>query len=74
MSLLIIIINLILLLLLQWSYALEKPNTGSVFKLSWSSDGTQVAGACGNGQVLIAHIIERYVLYTSLKFIFNSHL
>ena len=44
----------------QWSYALEKPNTGSMFKLSWSSDGTQIGGACGNGQVLIAHITERY--------------
>lgn len=44
---------------LQWSYALEKPNTGSLFKLAWSSDGTQVAGACGNGQVLIGNIIEQ---------------
>ncbi|KAJ8310611.1 hypothetical protein KUTeg_012476 [Tegillarca granosa] len=42
-----------------WSYALEKPNTGSIFKLAWSSDGTQVAGACGNGQVLIANVIEK---------------
>ncbi|XP_062598363.1 intraflagellar transport protein 80 homolog [Saccostrea cucullata] len=42
-----------------WSYSLEKPNTGSLFKLAWSSDGTQVAGACGNGQVLIAHVIEK---------------
>jgi len=42
-----------------WSYALEKPNTGSVFSLAWSSDGTQVAGACGNGQVIFANVIER---------------
>lgn len=42
-----------------WSYALEKPNTGSLFQLAWSSDGTQVAGACGNGQVLVANIVER---------------
>ncbi|OWF41163.1 intraflagellar transport protein 80 homolog [Mizuhopecten yessoensis] len=42
-----------------WSYSLEKPNTGSLFKLAWSSDGTQVAGAGGNGQVLIAHVIEK---------------
>ncbi|XP_046379883.1 intraflagellar transport protein 80 homolog [Haliotis rufescens] len=42
-----------------WSYALEKPNTGSIFNLAWSSDGTQVAGACGNGQVIIANVIER---------------
>ncbi|XP_051873931.1 intraflagellar transport protein 80 homolog isoform X2 [Pristis pectinata] len=42
-----------------WSYALEKPNTGSVFNIAWSVDGTQIAGACGNGHVLFAHIIEQ---------------
>ncbi|XP_013386357.1 intraflagellar transport protein 80 homolog isoform X2 [Lingula anatina] len=42
-----------------WSYALEKPNTGSIFSLSWSSDGTQVAGACGNGHVIFAHLVEK---------------
>ncbi|XP_076064271.1 intraflagellar transport protein Oseg5 [Oratosquilla oratoria] len=41
-----------------WSYSLEKPNTGSIFNLAWSSDGTQVAGACGNGHVIFAHVIE----------------
>lgn len=43
-----------------WSYALEKPNTGSVFSLAWSADGTQLAGACGNGHVIIAHIVEQH--------------
>uniref|UniRef100_W5L312 Intraflagellar transport 80 homolog (Chlamydomonas) n=1 Tax=Astyanax mexicanus TaxID=7994 RepID=W5L312_ASTMX len=42
-----------------WSYALEKPNTGSVFSLAWSADGTQLAGACGNGHVIFAHIVEQ---------------
>ncbi|XP_069692429.1 intraflagellar transport protein 80 homolog isoform X2 [Periplaneta americana] len=43
----------------KWSHSLEKPNTGSIFNIAWSSDGTQVAGACGNGHVIFAHIIER---------------
>uniref|UniRef100_W5M7E3 Intraflagellar transport 80 n=1 Tax=Lepisosteus oculatus TaxID=7918 RepID=W5M7E3_LEPOC len=42
-----------------WSYALEKPNTGSIFNIAWSVDGTQVAGACGNGHVIFAHVIEQ---------------
>lgn len=42
-----------------WSYALEKPNTGSVFSLAWSADGTQLAGACGNGHVIFAHIVDQ---------------
>uniref|UniRef100_A0A667YLZ0 Intraflagellar transport 80 homolog (Chlamydomonas) n=1 Tax=Myripristis murdjan TaxID=586833 RepID=A0A667YLZ0_9TELE len=43
-----------------WSYALEKPNTGSVFSLAWSVDGTQLAGACGNGHVIFAHVVEQH--------------
>ncbi|XP_028275364.1 intraflagellar transport protein 80 homolog [Parambassis ranga] len=42
-----------------WSYALEKPNTGSVFSLAWSADGTQMAGACSNGDVIFAHVVEQ---------------
>ncbi|XP_064159238.1 intraflagellar transport protein 80 homolog [Anguilla rostrata] len=42
-----------------WSYALEKPNTGSVFSVAWSADGTQLAGACGNGHVIFAHVVEQ---------------
>ncbi|XP_012693880.1 intraflagellar transport protein 80 homolog [Clupea harengus] len=42
-----------------WSYALEKPNTGSVFGVAWSADGTQLAGACGNGHVIFAHVVEQ---------------
>ncbi|NXC25987.1 IFT80 protein, partial [Campylorhamphus procurvoides] len=42
-----------------WSYALEKPNTGSIFNISWSTDGTQLAGACGNGHVIFAHVVEQ---------------
>ncbi|KAK8779293.1 hypothetical protein V5799_019367 [Amblyomma americanum] len=42
-----------------WSYSLDKPQTQSIYSLEWSSDGTQVAGACGNGQIIFAHIIDR---------------
>ncbi|XP_047476921.1 intraflagellar transport protein 80 homolog [Penaeus chinensis] len=44
-----------------WCHSLEKPNTGSIFNLAWSSDGTQVAGACGNGHVIFAHVIENHL-------------
>ncbi|XP_041351349.1 intraflagellar transport protein 80 homolog [Gigantopelta aegis] len=50
-----------------WSYGLEKPNTGSIFTLSWSSDGTQVAGACGNGQVIIGNVIERRIEWKNFE-------
>ncbi|NWT08394.1 IFT80 protein, partial [Vireo altiloquus] len=52
-------LELLFSLLFQWSYALEKPNTGSIFCISWSIDGTQLAGACGNGHVIFAHVVEQ---------------
>ncbi|XP_064456639.1 intraflagellar transport protein 80 homolog isoform X1 [Ornithodoros turicata] len=42
-----------------WSYSLDKPDTQSIYSLEWSSDGTQVVGACGNGHVIFAHIVDR---------------
>ncbi|XP_023311105.1 intraflagellar transport protein 80 homolog [Anoplophora glabripennis] len=48
-----------------WSRSLEKPNTGCIYKLAWSGDGTQLAGACANGQVLFAHVVERDVTYAN---------
>ncbi|NXG08602.1 IFT80 protein, partial [Sakesphorus luctuosus] len=42
-----------------WSYCLEKPSTGSILGIGWCSDGTQLAGACGNGHVLFAHVVEQ---------------
>lgn len=38
---------------------MEKPNTGSIFNIAWSIDGTQIAGACGNGHVIFAHVVEQ---------------
>ncbi len=43
----------------QWSHSLEKPASGTVFKLAWTQDGTQFSGACGNGQVIFAQVVDR---------------
>ncbi|XP_044290369.1 intraflagellar transport protein 80 homolog isoform X4 [Varanus komodoensis] len=50
-----------------WSYALEKPNTGSIFNIAWSTDGTQIAGACGNGHVIFAHVIEQHWVWKNFR-------
>ena len=44
-----------------WSHSLDKPSTGSLYKIAWSADGTQVAAACGNGHVIFAHVIEKRI-------------
>ncbi|KAJ8958886.1 hypothetical protein NQ318_019654 [Aromia moschata] len=51
------------ILTFQWSRCLEKPNTGSIYNMAWSGDGTQLAGACANGHVIFAHVVERDVHY-----------
>ncbi|XP_067102166.1 intraflagellar transport protein 80 homolog [Osmerus mordax] len=50
-----------------WSYALEKPSSGSLFSVAWAADGSQLAGACGNGQVLLAHVVEQRWEWTSFQ-------
>ncbi|KAI8440284.1 hypothetical protein MSG28_001640, partial [Choristoneura fumiferana] len=45
--------------LANWSHCLDRPSTGSIYSIAWSSDGTQLAAACANSQVLFAHIIDR---------------
>ncbi|XP_067950088.1 intraflagellar transport protein 80 homolog isoform X1 [Watersipora subatra] len=42
-----------------WSHSLDKISTGSVFSIAWSADGTQIAGACGSGQIVFGSVIER---------------
>jgi intraflagellar transport protein 80 len=42
-----------------WTYSRERPQVGSVLKSKWSSDGTQLAAACGSGTVFFAQLINR---------------
>ena len=51
---------------IQWSHSLEKPNTGSLFNIAWSVDGTQLCAACGNSEVIVSNVVERFVLLVSL--------
>ena len=43
----------------KWSYAMEKPDSGSIYNIAWTPDGTQMACACGSGAVVFGHIINR---------------
>eukprot|EP01116_Phalansterium_solitarium_P006633 TRINITY_DN1896_c0_g1_i2.p1 TRINITY_DN1896_c0_g1~~TRINITY_DN1896_c0_g1_i2.p1 ORF type:complete len:595 (+),score=216.05 TRINITY_DN1896_c0_g1_i2:153-1937(+) len=42
-----------------WSYSRERTNSGSIFSITWTSDGTQVAGGGGSGAVVFGNIVER---------------
>jgi intraflagellar transport protein 80 len=42
-----------------WSHSRETPDCGSIMNISWTTDGTQLAGAGGNGAVVFAQVVER---------------
>jgi len=46
-----------------WSHSLDKPTTGSIFKIAWSADGTQVILHIKN----CAH--KRLYLWCNLKLV-----
>ena len=56
-----------------WSYSRSTTNSGSLFHLSWSSDGTHVAGAGGNGSVCFGQVIERKKQWQKSIMVLNSN-
>ncbi|KAL7063408.1 hypothetical protein AAHC03_0440 [Spirometra sp. Aus1] len=50
-----------------WFHTVEKPTTGSILSLSWSADGTQVAAAGANGQVVFAKIVDQSMEWEGLE-------
>ncbi|CAD7973862.1 unnamed protein product [Amoebophrya sp. A120] len=50
-----------------WAYVRELcPNSGSIFNIRWCPDGTQFAGAAGNGHVVFASLVDRSISWQSL--------
>jgi len=50
-----------------WSYNRDKPESGSLFGIAWSADGTNVAGAGGNGTVVLAQLVERRLSWKEIN-------
>ncbi|KAH8269341.1 hypothetical protein KR018_005129 [Drosophila ironensis] len=53
-----------------WTYSSSRfsaPSVGSIFSLSWSSDGTQVACGTSTGQLIVAYAIEQQLISRNLK-------
>ncbi|KAJ9470386.1 Intraflagellar transport protein 172-like protein [Diplonema papillatum] len=46
-----------------WTHCRDGCNTGSIFKIAWSSDSTQLAGAGGTGAVCLAQLVDRKLSY-----------
>lgn len=47
-----------------WSISRETPDSGSIYDISWTSDGTQLAAAGGNGSVCFGQLVERELAWS----------
>jgi intraflagellar transport protein 80 len=55
-----------------WTHSFDKPQCGSILNLSWSHDGTTVAGAGGNGAVVFGSIVDRQLSWGSCEAILDE--
>lgn len=42
-----------------WTHCRDRFQCGSIMNISWTSDGTQLAGAAGSGAVVFAQVVDR---------------
>ncbi|CAD7959088.1 unnamed protein product [Amoebophrya sp. A25] len=57
-----------------WSHVRETTNTGSIFSIRWSLDGTGFAGAGGNGSLVFGNLVDRSMSWQSLDVALDSSL
>jgi len=55
-----------------WTYSFDKVDNGSIMSLGWSSDGTIVAGGCGNGKLTFGYIVDRTLTYNNMECTLNE--
>lgn len=57
----------------QWAYSRGHCDSGSLLRLTWSADGTHVAGAGASGAVVFAHVVERRVEWANFVAVLDEH-
>ena len=55
-----------------WTYSFNKAEIGSVEKIAWSSDGTLCSGACGDGSVVFAEVVDKKVSFANWEASLND--
>eukprot|EP00003_Mantamonas_plastica_P014158 TRINITY_DN2457_c0_g4_i3.p1 TRINITY_DN2457_c0_g4~~TRINITY_DN2457_c0_g4_i3.p1 ORF type:complete len:836 (+),score=299.28 TRINITY_DN2457_c0_g4_i3:177-2510(+) len=56
-----------------WTYSGQKTDTGSIYRISWTSDGTQLAGAGGDGTVCFGNIVGRRLEWKNIEVVQNEN-
>lgn len=50
-----------------WTHCREKHTNGSLMDIMWTSDGTQFAGACSDGSVMLAQVVDRKIEWKNIE-------
>eukprot|EP01059_Diplonema_ambulator_P004837 TRINITY_DN14578_c0_g1_i2.p1 TRINITY_DN14578_c0_g1~~TRINITY_DN14578_c0_g1_i2.p1 ORF type:complete len:485 (+),score=197.54 TRINITY_DN14578_c0_g1_i2:173-1456(+) len=50
-----------------WTHCRDSCKTGSIFKIAWTPDSTQLAGAGGTGAVAFAQLLDRKLSYNKFE-------
>jgi len=56
-----------------WSYCRVSPDVGSIFSISWCSDGTQLACGTGSGHVVFASLADRKLSWQNMDVILDEN-
>jgi intraflagellar transport protein 80 len=55
-----------------WSHSFDKPQSGSLLKLGWSTDGTCVAGAGGSGAVVFGYMVDKKITWNNIEAVLDE--
>eukprot|EP00357_Protocruzia_adherens_P036295 CAMPEP_0115012696 /NCGR_PEP_ID=MMETSP0216-20121206/24908_1 /TAXON_ID=223996 /ORGANISM="Protocruzia adherens, Strain Boccale" /LENGTH=748 /DNA_ID=CAMNT_0002381837 /DNA_START=628 /DNA_END=2874 /DNA_ORIENTATION=+ len=50
-----------------WTQSFTKPACGSIMNMAWTSDGTILGGACGNGSVIVSSIVDKSLAWQQVE-------
>jgi intraflagellar transport protein 80 len=56
-----------------WAYSRGRTESGSVLRISWTTDGTHAAIAGGNGAVCFAQVVDRRIEWANYSVQLNEH-
>ncbi|CAK9221469.1 unnamed protein product [Sphagnum troendelagicum] len=56
-----------------WPHSKETPDTGMLLSVAWNTDGTQLAGAGGNGMVIFGQLLDRRIHWTRFTATLAEH-
>jgi intraflagellar transport protein 80 len=55
-----------------WSHSLQRHSSGSVYAVSWTDDGSQLALGCANGDVLFGHVVGQKLEWADYEVVIET--